>query len=136
MEKDIDIYDLDVQMATLLLPLLKRYREVYNEPKMPGTGIPGSIFKECNNNEDEAWIKWVTIQDHIIYALQCIIDDELDGPLEEEYLDKMVVVGDFKVNNPEQEKLLLEYYPKFEEHHEYVHKGLHLLGKHFLDFWL
>ena len=120
---DSDTWDLDYIIAKFTLPRLKRFRDIMADPEYV-FGIP--IFSgQPHYDKDKK--KWIKILDDMIYAFECICDEDFDDPYtfdKKSGIDKNGKIYGIHCDKEKQEK-----------REKRITEGLELFGKYFRSLW-
>lgn len=127
---DADLWSLDIPVAEFVLPRLKAFRA------MERHGVPMAFLSDKVDHIDKEMArgeaKFNDAIDKMIYAFECILDEEKDMPElpEVEFTDNNVVfIGD---DSGEQRKA---YHEARRERQAKIDEGLALFGKYLQNLW-
>jgi len=81
---DRQLWDLSTRMALYILPRLKEFRRQMDGPKGDFFGTPLKFFPNLEPTTEEserAAAEWRNALDEMIYAFECIADEDFESPV-------------------------------------------------------
>lgn len=150
-----DLWDMDVTLARVIFPVLKKYRKLYDR-KNGHTGMPMDFAANpCEPEGPENVDRledWLICLDKMVYSFGWLAKGRgWEGPVEDEffkeydrcikaYKKEMNVSFRAQLSFDEQMKIIrpiaARYQKQFDDHHTKIQEGINLFAKYYGALWL